>query len=138
MRGFFFFSTFILVLSLAGQAVAASANDLAGAWKAAYISGDQNDANVFDVAITPTGQGSFIGSAVELNVFAPETGTFFLVSNLRGTISPDGQVLFTKTYVSNRGVSHAVSYSGKLVDDGRRVSGSFQAEGVSGMFELAR
>lgn len=138
MRAAFSLFLFFVASALCGQAFAASANDLSGVWKAAYISGDQTDANVFDVTITPTGQSSFIGRAVEINLFAPETGVLFLVSDLRGTISADGQLRFTKTYVSNRGVSHTISYVGRLVDDGRRVSGSFQVEGVSGQFELAR
>lgn len=139
MRAVFgLFIAFVLLLAGAGQACAASANDLAGAWKGGYVSGDQGDSNLFDVTITPTGQTTFIGRAVELNVFAPEQGLYFLVSDLAGTISADGQLRFNKTYVSNRGISHTVSYSGRLVDDGRRVAGSYQLDGVKGVFELAR
>lgn len=125
-------------LAWASSAAAATAIDLVGAWKAAYRSDDSADANLFDVVFEAAGPRAIIGRATELNLIAPETGTVFLVSDLQGSVAEGGEVRFTKTYVNNRGVSHSVSYVGRLQDGGRRITGTYSVGGMSGMFELAR
>jgi hypothetical protein len=133
----FIFVLLVLLFGAVAPARAASAHDLAGAWKAGYFSTDGQDANVFDITITPTGEGTFIGRSVELNAIAPEAGVLFLVCDIRGTVSGD-RVRFTKTYVNTAGVSHTVTYEGALRDGGRRLSGSYQVEAALGAFEMAR
>jgi len=120
------------------SAEAATAVDLIGAWKAAYFSDNSADANLFDIVFEAAGPRAIVGRATELNLIAPETGTVFLVSDLQGSVTESGEVRFTKTYVNNRGVSHSVSYVGRLQDGGRRITGTYNVDGLSGQFELAR
>lgn len=123
-------------LALAPAAWAASAQDVAGAWTAAYISDDATDINTFEVTITAIGATEFVGRATEINVFGGGD-VLFLTSDIRGRINGD-TVTFTKTYDGSAGVSHSVSYTGQLSNANRRLVGRYDAGGALGRFELAR
>jgi hypothetical protein len=124
-----------LVLA-APLAQAQSAATLAGEWKGGYVSTDGSDINTFEVKMRQTG-GTLSGTITEINKFGDPSRALFLTSTLTGRVQ-GAEVTFTKTYDGSGGVSHAVQYRGRLEPNGRRVRGSYDAEGTTGTFELVR
>lgn len=116
-------------------ALAADTN-LTDSWTGGYVSTDNGDVNTFDMKLKSAG-ATFSGTATEVNIFGG-SDVLFLTSMIQGTIKADGSVSFVKTYDGAGGVSHSVAYTGKLDDTGRRIRGSYQADGATGKFEMVR
>lgn len=116
-------------------ALAADTN-LTDDWTGGYISTDNGDVNTFNMKLKSAG-ATFSGTATEVNIFGG-SDVLFLTSMIQGTIKADGSVSFVKTYDGAGGVSHSVSYVGKLDDTGRRIRGTYRVEAASGKFEMVR
>lgn len=121
---------------LAAPLAAAQAPSLSGAWTGGYISADGADVNTFDINMSQAG-AALSGTITEVNKFGDPSRALFLTSTLTGRIQ-GAEVSFTKTYDGSGGVSHSVRYRGRLEPGGRRVRGSYDAQGVTGSFEMVR
>ncbi len=118
----------------AGAAIPAAG--LTGEWAGGYVSANGADVNTFTVKMRQTG-GTISGTIYETNVFGDTSRALFLTSTFAGTIA-NRQVRFTKTYDGSGGVSHSVVYTGALEPNGRRIRGTFNADGAAGTFEMVR
>lgn len=128
-----------IVLSTQARAqvgTAIPAAGLTGDWAGGYVSSDGNDVNTFNVKLRQTG-GTISGTIYEVNVFGDTSRALFLTSTFTGTLA-NRQVRFTKTYDGSGGASHAVTYTGTLEPNGRRIRGTFNASGSTGTFEMVR
>ncbi len=125
-----------LVALIAATPTLAADTNLTGQWTGGYVSADKGDVNTFEMKLTGAGS-TFSGTATEVNIFGNDD-VLFLTSMIQGTIRADGSVSFVKTYDGAGGVSHTVSYTGKLDDTGRRIKGAYKAETVTGKFEMVR
>jgi hypothetical protein len=114
----------------------AQQHSLAGEWTGGYISADGADVNAFDVKLSQAGS-TLAGTIYEANSFGDPQKALFLTSTLTGSVQND-VVTFTKTYDGSGGVSHSVSYTGRLEPNGRRIRGAFNAAGATGTFEMVR
>ena len=124
-------------LGAATPAYAQAAAGLSGEWTGAYVSDSADDVNRFDVKLRQGAGGALAGTIVETNVFGDAGKALFLTSTLRGTVrGPD--IEFVKTYDGSGGVSHSVRYTGRLDGTGRRISGRYDAGGLTGRFEMVR
>ncbi len=112
------------------------AQNLTGDWTGGYISSVGADVNTFDIKLQQRGQ-ALTGTITETNAFGDTGQALFLTSNLAGTFV-GGEVKFVKTYDGSGGASHAVRYQGRMDSTGRRVRGTFNAEGNTGTFEMVR
>lgn len=120
----------------APPAVAQSSVSLSGDWSGGYVSSDRTDINTFQVKLTQAG-GSVLGTMYEVNTFGDVSRALFLTSTVNGSVS-GGQVRLTKTYDGSGGVSHMVSYVGVIESSGRRIRGTYDADGATGAFEMVR
>ena len=118
------------------RAQPAAVASLAGDWKGGYISSGGADVNSFDVKLKQTG-ANITGTITETNAFGDTSQAMFLTSTFTGTVRA-GAVNFTKTYDGSGGASHSVIYQGRLDATGRRVRGTFNAAGNTGVFEMVR
>ena len=123
-------------LATANPAHAAAAAILAGDWKGAYVAADGAGANTFDARLKQNG-AVLTGTVTEPNTFGDRARAMFLTSTLAGTVRGD-DVRFVKTYDGSGGVSHAVTYQGRLDATGRRVRGDYSVNGATGSFEMVR
>lgn len=114
----------------------AQQSGIAGEWRGGYISSDRSDVNQFELTFQQAGT-ALSGTATEVNIFADTSRALFLTSTLSGTVSGN-TITFTKRYDGSGGVSHAVTYRGTLEANGRRVRGTYSAEGATGTFEMVR
>ena len=114
----------------------AAVGSLAGDWTGGYISANGADVNTFDIKLRQSGT-AITGTIIEVNVFGDTAKAMFLTSRLVGTVQ-GGEVRFVKTYDGSGGASHSVTYQGRLDATGRRVRGSYNAEGATGAFEMVR
>jgi len=130
----------LAIVCVASVALAAPAmaqqRSLAGDWTGGYISADGTDVNTFEVTLSQAGS-ALSGTIYESNSFGDQQQALFLTSNLTGKVQ-NNAVTFTKTYDGSGGVSHSVSYSGRLEPNGRRIRGTFEAGGITGTFEMVR
>lgn len=110
--------------------------NLTGDWTGGYISADVADVNTFDIKMSQRGT-ALTGTITETNKFGDTGQALFLTSTLTGTFV-GGEVKFVKTYDGSGGASHAVTYQGRMDRTGRRVRGTFNAEGNTGTFEMVR
>lgn len=131
------FFAMIAAVMLAGAPAPALAHDLAGRWSGGYISADGADVNTFDVTIAPSQGDRLTGTVIETNALSSGRGVLFLTSRISGSVV-NGVVSFVKTYDGSGGVSHSVSYSGRMDATGRRIAGSYDAGGATGRFEMVR
>lgn len=131
------FFAMIAAVTLAGAPAPALAHDLAGRWTGGYISADGADVNTFDVTIAPSQGDRLTGTVIETNALSSGRGVLFLTSRVSGSVV-NGVVSFVKTYDGSGGVSHSVSYSGRMDATGRRIAGSYDAGGATGRFEMVR
>lgn len=97
-------------------AQANSAGKMNGEWIGRYLYGDRNEQVNFFASLRAEG-GGFRGWIVEPNTFGA-TNARYLSANVTGTISPDGQVEFVKTYDGTGGQTHSVRYRGQMGADG--------------------
>lgn len=123
-----------MTLAVTSSAIAQGANSLTGVWQGAFWGGSQQT-TVFTVTLNDEPGPGFSGSIVEANVFG-ERGTPFLLSTVTGRVNGD-VVSFSKTYDGTAGVTHTVRYEGRL-QSSRRITGTWNADGNTGNFELAR
>ena len=115
---------------------AAAVQKLAGDWTGVYVSADGRDTTNFTLKLHQSG-ASLAGTIVEPNTFGDRAKALFLTSNLTGAVRGD-EVRFVKTYDGSGGVSHAVTYVGRVDATGRHVRGDYEVVGAKGMFEIAR
>lgn len=124
-----------LVSAVPAHAQIYAANNLSGQWQGAYA-GEGNQQTFFTVAIDQIGS-NFVGAMAENNSFA-DAPVVFLVSDIEGRIA-NGRVSFVKTYVDgDAGVTHSVTYEGRVTSNGRRIRGTWNAGGLTGVFEMVR
>lgn len=126
----------VAAATFAPPAGAQQAVTLSGDWQGAYISGDGQDLNTFTARLRQAG-GTLTGTMVETNRIGDPGRALFLTSTIAGTVR-GADVQFVKTYDGSGGVSHAVTYTGRLEAGGRRIRGVYEVQGVTGQFELAR
>lgn len=126
----------VVALAVAAPAAAQQARSVAGEWQGGYVSGDGSDVNTFTITFNQRG-AALTGTVVEINTIGDPGQALFLTSTLTGSLRGDG-VEFIKTYDGSGGVSHSVTYRGRLESNGRRVRGTYDAGGATGTFELAR
>jgi len=109
----------------------------ARSWSGKYFYSDSRAPVPFSVNLQKSGQ-RISGRMAEPNTFAKQPVNR-LFANLSGVIRPDSVVRFTKTYDGTGGVSHSVTYSGKLTGTGRnaRISGTWRVRNLSGRFTMA-
>lgn len=115
----------------------ATPSDISGEWQGLfdYVQGDDLPAT-FEANLHPGAGNAFQGSIVELNTFSSEPYGF-LLSTVTGRVN-GSSVSFTKTYVASGAVTHSVTYEGVLEPSGRRITGTWNAGGNKGVFEMAR
>jgi len=124
------------VMATTAPVALAQSAGVAGEWRGGYISSDRSDVNEFRITLQQAGS-TLSGTATEVNIFGDTNRALFLTSTLSGTIS-GATVQFTKRYDGSGGVSHAVTYRGVLEANGRRVRGTYNADGATGTFEMVR
>ncbi|MFZ4122216.1 MAG: hypothetical protein ACOYKM_11200 [Caulobacterales bacterium] len=126
-----------LIATAAAQAPANvmgySSSDLNGQWQGAYFSGDAG--TPFVATLSHDGQ-RVIGSTTEPNGFG-DPNVAYLLADLNGTLRA-GRLTLDKTYNGVGGQTHTVRYVGTVSRDGRRITGSWNLDGVSGRFEMVR
>ena len=110
-------------------------SSLSGQWTGIYAGGG-NEPTSFEGLFAQAG-ANISGSMFEYNGFGDTAAAAYLTSTISGTVQGD-LVRFTKTYDGTGGVSHAVHYEGRLVSNGRRIRGTWNADGASGGFEMVR
>lgn len=121
-------------LAFAPAAFAQGAGDLSGVWQGVYW-GAATQATTFQATLDDKPGPAFSGSIVEPNTFG-NTESPFLLATVDGAVRA-GRVTFLKTYDGTAGASHTVNYDGRIISD-RRIVGTWQIDGTSGQFELAR
>lgn len=124
------------VVATTAPVAMAQQSGVAGSWRGGYISSDRSDVNEFQLTFQQAG-GAISGTATEVNIFADTSRALFLTSTLSGTINGN-TVQFTKRYDGSGGASHSVVYRGTLEAGGRRVRGTYTADGATGTFEMVR
>jgi hypothetical protein len=119
-----------------GAAFAQAAPSLSGEWKGGYISSDGSDVNTFDVRLRQAG-AALSGTVIEVNKFADPSKALFLTSTVAGSVR-GADIEFIKTYDGSGGAAHSLRYVGRLEAGGRRIRGTYAAEGATGAFEMVR
>ncbi|WP_409998774.1 caspase family protein [Bradyrhizobium sp. SZCCHNS2022] len=109
---------------------------MAGVWTGSY-----SYANGSQVPFTFNfGTAGCAGRAEEVNTFGNRSAPK-LFANLAcssASLVPGQTVTITKTYDGTGGVSHAVSYVGRISADLRSISGRWSLSGASGTFTMSR
>jgi hypothetical protein len=126
----------LAALTVAAPALAQSASNLTGRWEGGYVGANLQDANTLVVNLVQSG-ATLTGGMVEVNTIGDASRNLFLTSTIQGTVA-SGEVVFVKKYDGSGGISHTVRYSGKVSRDGRRIQGTYSADGATGQFEFAR
>jgi len=111
-----------------------SLSELTGTWSGRYEYPDRRPGVNFDMNLIFS-QGKISGSIIEPNTFGKPTAKN-LYANFSGSVTGD-QIQWVKKYDGTGGVSHSVSYSGKLDRVNHRVVGTWTIKNFSGTFQLA-
>lgn len=130
------FAVFAVAFALligAPSALAQSA-DLSGQWRGVYSNNGQNVP--FDLTLQQVGE-QIMGTTTEPNTFGTSDAAF-LLGGFHGDFR-NGQVSFTKTYDGTGGQTHSVTYTGRMMSNGRRIVGTWRlVGGANGTFEMVR
>ena len=109
---------------------------LAGRWSGAYTYRDGRPSVPFMLTLSPSA-GRFNGRSNEPNTFGHASAQT-LGAVWTASLSGDGRVAFRKTYDGSGGQTHAVDYAGQLSSDGRRISGTWRLNDISGTFTITK
>jgi hypothetical protein len=108
-----------------------------GTWRGRYHYPNNAQAPVqfqFDIE---TRGARVTGRSQEPNTFG-EAGVPYLYATINGTVTPDGQLRFTKTYDGTGRVSHSVEYEGIIDYSTGTLSGTWHIGATRGQFEMQK
>jgi len=116
---------------------ALTVDDMQGTWRGYYrYSPRSSNAPVEFVLRLKVQDGAVTGTTVEPRTFGKGPSEY-LYANIRGQVTPEGRLSFTKSYDGTGGVSHSVKYTGWLDLDARRITGEWVISSTRGSFDLA-
>lgn len=126
----------------AEAATQAPAADLTGAWAGYYA---QNGVQVpfemevrSDMANGASQARGFVGQSGEPNSFALTSTAQYLYAEISGEARADGAISFSKTYNGAGGVTHSVTYEGRVENGGQTIIGTWSLPGGGGDFRMDR
>jgi hypothetical protein len=120
----------------AGDDAVASVKGLSGEWRGDYADGDAK--TPFEMSLTAVGAlGEFRGASREPNQTG-RGGPLQVGALIHGYVHDDGSLVFDKTYDGSAGLSHTVSYRGRISNGGKKVQGEWRVEARTGGFAMTR
>lgn len=133
------FAAFLIALAVMAAPTAVQAqlgSSLSGVWRGVY-SGGGGATTEFEISISDIG-GALTGTTIERNAFGSRDA-MFLLATVSGRRAGD-RINFVKTYDGTGGISHSVTYEGRILPGGRRIVGTWTIGGSSqrGQFEMVR
>ncbi|NDC59757.1 MAG: hypothetical protein EBZ50_13235 [Alphaproteobacteria bacterium] len=120
----------------AGDDAVDGVKGLSGEWRGYYAEGDAK--TPFEMSLTAVGSlGEFRGASREPNQTG-RGGPLQVGALIHGYVHDDGSLVFDKTYDGSAGLSHTVSYRGRVSEGGAKVQGEWRVEARTGAFAMTR